>query len=218
MNCEFLNGFRSENWNQLASIEKMALLQDMEILLAKLQNRNVREVLAVENFTAKYPKIWNLKNHEYYSPGYYFVNMGMNYHSLTEVIHEGRHAYQDDCLFDIVPNPDVSYELLELWRLNHAYRGYYDYKEEAYYDYRYAVHRFQPIEVDCYDYEIKIFEMFKEKFLDDPEYLEHLNELIFDQEKCMEILFDKLGSNYQKQINNHIRNLSLGKKSYYFFG
>lgn len=144
-----VSAFKSSNWQSMNATQRVGALQGLEGNMAQQQGRQPR--------TVKTEKMESGTN-GYYSmadPQYVKLNADLvaspqgNYQAMQTTIHEGRHAYQDDCVRGrIAPQPqDQAKE--ESWKQNSSATGgvYNSPQNSAFVDYRY-----QPKEADANTY------------------------------------------------------------------
>lgn len=144
-----LSSFRSENWEQLTSEQRLAELQEVENNLAAEQGRNAKKVIKqhYEPHRDEQGEVAGITLGEYgrseeQPEGAIYINEDVlarddcSYECLETVIHEGRHAYQDD------------HSENEEWNHNMS-GGYQDPNQE---NTDRVDYRFQPVEADANDY------------------------------------------------------------------
>ena len=92
-NDQLLDSFRSSNWNQLASDDRIAVVQELENRAAVLQGREPARVVPMNDFRyyGSYDDSTNQMK----------VNVDQNvspYEVLDTFVHENNHAYQAECI------------------------------------------------------------------------------------------------------------------------
>lgn len=167
-----MNDFETENWNKLSSIERREALQYLENQMALEQGRSPREVYVNDTL--------GKGQCGYYSPNdptRIHINRdhlqsskkGSQYDAMNTVIHEGRHAYQDDCIQGRLRNENL--KEVELWKKNYDKDVYNEpgntIKERLNY-------RYQPIEEDANNFTQNKMESFSDRFSSDRNYSKYM--------------------------------------------
>ena len=124
---DFLDSFKSDNWNNASYQERMNAYQALEHHMAQAEGRPERQIVfsdvsARENGAVGYydPNTDKL----YLDEGY--INGSKNpFDGMDTVIHEGRHAYQSDCKNGFAsPDAKIANNMQGI-RDNQAYGNYY---------------------------------------------------------------------------------------------
>jgi hypothetical protein len=164
--------FKSEYWNGsgdkkgLTDEQKIYCLQELENYMAEVQGRKPRTV--VNN-----PDLNAMGAHSPYDPDYIEINLDKNptsFDCMDTIIHEGRHATQDDCLSG-KPYNKACYteeEIESLHRNSEKHGGIYRVPGKGY-DTA-ADYYFQPIENDANAFAAQTMDTFSDQFRDDPEF------------------------------------------------
>ena len=179
--------------------QRLDFYQKLENTMAASQNRPARIVIA-ENMPKK-----NIAGYySAYDPSKIAINKRLimqddrRYNNCDTIIHEGRHAFQDDCIYGraYIGNIDDVNKISD-WRKN--FEEYHD-PEEKNYDVKY---RFQPVEKDAYDYANKEFDKITSNVKDRDLY-NYKN--IRDRENNYYRLKagQVYGKNYEEKIKNEI--------------
>lgn len=135
----------AENWSKLNVKERTELMQRVENLEAESQNRPAAKV-STENMSDQ--------QRGYYAPNQNAIvqNHDMVKYSptsdqvRTNVLHEGRHAYQHDVVSHPENHPEVSKGTVQAWSDNLAPGHYVQAKQDLYGYYN------QPVERDARQY------------------------------------------------------------------
>ncbi|MDR0460088.1 MAG: hypothetical protein LBH62_01425 [Nitrososphaerota archaeon] len=174
--------FQTTCWTSvLGRDRKLHLLGQLEEGMAKKQGRKKkRNVIEITNEEdgALLKEAWGAYNPD--TPCKLYINpccldstdAFINYTAINTVIHEGRHAYQDDTIHadkkhgHELNKRKIDMEKMELWKLN------LDYSKECggFKDDDKAGQRFQPIEDDAHYYTFRKMNHFKKQFLGDSVY------------------------------------------------
>ena len=157
-----LSAFKTSNWNKLSPDGRLEELQKLEKLMAETQSRTERTVRIMYM-----PHSYGLYNTN--DPKFLWLNSGLvmdnsrNYQSMQTTIHEGRHAYQDDCIRQKILPQAGDENKVELWRHNFpAAGGVYNKPSNGYTDYR-----FQPVETDANNFAKEKLDSFSVQLRDD---------------------------------------------------
>lgn len=200
-NNKFPQIFHSSNWSKASFNEKLNAFRRLENLSAKNQNRLPRNIIP--------QKLSNNNEYGYFNPtdGNIYINSNFfekkfskfNYHAMNTVIHEGRHAYQDDIVRNKIPNKNNNPR--KLWFKNKiAY-----YKPDTNH-----LYRFQPIERDSNNYSKKITEKFHEKlkseFGKDKYFKQYNKDMNFQFQYLEKKALDAFGKDYIKEIDKAMDN------------
>ena len=179
----YMDAFHSENWERLNFDSRVSALQHLENQSASEQGRSARTIE---------PSFFEKDENGFTTVGYYSpeeqdklfinqdaINSNSPYQAMSTVLHEGRHAYQDDIVNDRTStdkNMDPADAQLvdqnkDVWEKNMQDDVYFSPKEgDSFSEYRY-----QPIEADANNYSDAKMAEFGEKFGDDFNYLEWQN-------------------------------------------
>lgn len=161
--------FTTSIWASASYDERKDALQGLENFFAGIQGRTPRtvevEILdpgVTGQYSPRNPRIILI------SPDLLSDDMG-NFEAMDTIIHEGRHAYQDDCIMWMC-SPHSS-DILSVggWRENMPVRGgKYLGKGYPYFSYRY-----QPVEADAFGYASLQMDNYKSVFGDDENYIDY---------------------------------------------
>lgn len=190
--------FESKNWNKLTTGKKLAELQKVEKEMARLQNRAERTIVLSDlggNTLGAY---------RMQTPDKLYINKEIlkgnvpysNYQALNTVIHEGRHAWQDDIVNGKILDNNVSMEQINDWRINSAYLGGVYNKP----DIGYTEYRFQPKELDANQYASGKLDELGINFKNDKAYLEYVALKAEQQYRYENVAKLKYGNEFQKVI------------------
>jgi hypothetical protein len=138
--------FESSSWKILSVAQRVKALQEIEDVMATRHGRQSRTVSPSNSIDD------DLGAYCPNNPDFLFINYDLiksdtdSYLALETVMHEGRHAYQDDCVTGkIAPLPEDRMKVSS-WAHNMPEReGYYE-------DTDYIIYRYQPTEIDTNDF------------------------------------------------------------------
>lgn len=132
-------------WAQAPVENKQAALQELEAVLSNAQNRPQRELRTFNDrpyagfVHSEYPDLLFIHDN--------IIAFKAPDEAVKTIAHEGRHAYQMDCIDFPERHVDEDKELIEQWRENFSPGNYItDEMSESEY-------RKQPVEKDAYSYE-----------------------------------------------------------------
>lgn len=206
-----MEDFRTQNWNTLSERERLRSLQFYENSLAQEQGRNPRKVAResdrqlggafgrydLDSSKKIYINQTFLRNKDN-------SNYDWNsYNAMNTVAHEGRHAYQDDCIKGIA-SPDtcgISSAQLESWKINN--KSYTGFDNDPV---RFLEYRFQPMEDDAFQYGYNKLDGLREVYKNDSSYQQYMNYICNINVHDAGIATDYFGTEFQKTIENRIRN------------
>ncbi len=161
------NSFRSENWSNLSDRSRRAQMQALENSIAESQGRVPRKVIIDSS----------IPNGGFYSSdgkGGGTIHVSENdvhnnsFECMDTVLHEGRHAYQDDVINNRIDNIE-SAMTKESWVHDDASGCYITSREGAYCDYFY-----QPQESDAYSFAKSQMDNMSANFNNDPQYQNYI--------------------------------------------
>ncbi len=169
--------FKSECWNGsgdkkgLTDEQKIYCLQELENYMAEVQGRKPRTV--VNN-----PDLNAMGVYRPYDPDYIEINLDKNptsFDCMDTIIHEGRHATQDDCLSGKPYNKELytEEEIESLRRNSPNHEGIYHSPGENGSNVDYF---FQPEENDANAFAARTMDSFSDQFRDDPDYKKYVEE------------------------------------------
>lgn len=198
-----MEDFLTQNWNNLSQKERLYSLQYYENTLAEEQGRVARKVsikpdAEMEGAFGKY----NYKEPTYFSINRNFLKNKDNtctdwnsYNALKTVAHEGRHAYQDDCIMGRIDgrSAGISAKQLEIWRKNRIAYIECEVVEKLFLKYR-----FQPLEEDANNYGQKEIEILQSHYNGDLNYVHFLEKAKTDN-RVYEIRAEEVYGRYFKQ-------------------
>lgn len=188
---------RKENWQNMTYDQRVMFYQNLENTMAASQNRKARIVTPM-HMSKKYAGGYSA-----YDPDKIAINKRLimqddrRYDNCDTIIHEGRHAFQDDCIYGRAYIGNI-YDVNKIsdWQKNYA--EYHLSDEEC--DPKY---RFQPVEKDAYDYANKEFDKMtanvKDRDLYDYKHTRDIENNYYKQKA--EQLY---GKNYEEKIKNEI--------------
>lgn len=167
---DYMDDFQTKNWSRLSEKERLNRLQSLENDMAKEQGRVARKVEPrPTNYCGWYDRE---------QPDKLFINQDYldrrlpcdQYDAMNTVIHEGRHAYQHDCVEGKIHTSPEKPETLSMWSKNNTNEIYLDTDD-------FSRYRFQPIEADANDYADKKMESFQNRFHKDPNYKSYMDSI-----------------------------------------
>jgi hypothetical protein len=160
-----LSVFESTSWAKQTTEQRITALQALEDLMASKQGRQSRAVKTAALPTGVNGGYGPKTPDNLYINESLLVDDSVSFQLMNTVIHEGRHAYQDDCVAGkITPLPE-DVEKVCSWSHNMPkHGGYYESGR------RYIVYRYQPIEADANDYAKQMMSSFKRQYQHDQRY------------------------------------------------
>jgi hypothetical protein len=171
--------FTTSNWANSSLIERLDALQNLENLFAGAQRRKSRSV-SVTNLDRGVMGQYSPRKQDVISISRELLeNPTGNFEAMDTIIHEGRHAYQDDCIMWLCTPLPADTLSVSGWRENMPGRGGMYFSKGFSY-------RYQPVEADAYRYAGLQMDAYKGTFGDDPNYIAyHINRELSDdmQEK-----------------------------------
>jgi len=188
-----LSVLTTSNWATVTCNERLGALQNLENYFAAVQGRAPRSV-QVRSLDEYVMGKYSPRN-----PANILISKDLledstgNFMAMDTIIHEGRHAYQDDCIMWLCTPLPADNLSVGGWRENMPVRG------GKYFDNGFS-YRYQPVEADAYRYASVQMDAFKGDFSDDPNYIAyHINREIEDdmQEKKATTA---LGGNFKEII------------------
>ena len=198
-----ITDIHSEKWHTLSHREKLRVLQAVEDVYASKCGRPKRIVKidkTLDDFTsAQYRRE---------RPGFIYIKenyltdngLGVGYRAMYSIIHEGYHAFQDDCTKGIAnTSMFLTSDKVELWRKNFDV-----YNDANSYNTSFSAYRFQPLESDAYDFADKQMVNVYELFCDDPHYLKSIDGLKANKVIYAARAVEELGDDYKRKITNEI--------------
>ena len=189
--------FTTSNWAISSYAERLEALQSLENYFADMQGRTRRTVQAVdlkEGVMGKYNP--SVPTNIFISQQLLNDNTG-NFEAMDTIVHEGRHAYQDDCImWRCAPN-SADVVRLNGWRENMPRRGGKggNYLDDGGYAYRY-----QPVEADAYCYAGIHMDAYRNYFGDDPNYIAYVTKREAADNRLEGKAKMALGDNYRERI------------------
>ena len=192
--------FTTNNWAISSYSERLEALQSLENFFADVQGRDRRTVHPItldEGVMGCYRP--SERNNIYVSQQLlndYTGNTG-NFMAMDTIIHEGRHAYQDDCIMWLCTPLFADVLSVGGWRENMPGRG------GKYFNSGFS-YRYQPIEADAHSYANIQMDAYRNDFGNDPNYIAYLieREAMDDwQEKAAQTA---LGENFKEIIEQDV--------------
>lgn len=194
---DYMDDFQTKKWNRLSENERLDRLQSLENTMAEEQNRVPRKVTPCECEGCGF--------YDRDTPDKLFINQNYvnsktpsdQYDAMNTIIHEGRHAYQDDCVKDRIKHNEPP-ETVSTWDKNNNVYNSFDDDSLKY--------RFQPVESDAYDYADGKMESFQNKFSKDNNYRSYMKSASEEKQKYITDAQEFIGSDYQNKISKEIDN------------
>jgi len=153
--------FETSNWKDMSYFERTEALQSLEIAMAAEQGRTPRKV-----HSSDLPPTTR-GQYNPTDPNYIYINSYLiksndgNYQAVQTTLHEGRHAYQDDCVSGKVVSMHKDTEKVCSWAINMPGRG-------GVYNRDGVEYRYQPVEIDANDYAKEKMNSLAEQYSKDP--------------------------------------------------
>lgn len=198
-----MDDFLTKNWNKLSENERLDALQYLENQIAVEEGRKPRQVFPDDRLGKGECGYYEESDstHIYINRDYLQSSKnGGQYDAMNTVIHEGRHAYQDDCVQGRITHNE-SPETIDKWKKNSDEDVYYPsgLNRREYLNYRY-----QPIEEDANNFAQSKIEGFSDRFGSDrnySKYIEKENKIRIRQERDAT---RDIGTNYKQIISDDI--------------
>jgi hypothetical protein len=190
MNISF---FTTSNWASASSDDRKNALQGLENYFAEIQGRNPRLVI-VDNIDRGV-----LGQYSPQRPSKIFISRELlednsgNFMAMDTIIHEGRHAYQDDCIMWLCSPNSSDILSVSQWRENMPGRG------GAYFNSGFS-YRYQPVEADAYRYASLQMDAFKNTFGDDSNFISYYIDREASDDYFMTKANNALGENFMEII------------------
>lgn len=193
------NTLKKQNWQNMNYDQRVDFYQRLENTMSASQNRPARIVTPMN-----IPKKDIAGYYSAYDPSKIAINKRLimqddrRYDNCDTIIHEGRHAFQDDCIIGRanIGNIDDVNKIGD-WRRN------FDQYQEPNGMNSDVKYRFQPVEKDAYDYANKEFDKMtanvKDRDLYDYKHTRDIENNYYKQKA--EQLY---GKNYEEKIKNEI--------------
>ncbi len=193
------NSLSKENWQNMTYDQRLDFYQNLENTMAASQNRPARVVTSVNM-----PKKNIAGYYSTYDPSKIAINKRLimqddrRYDNCDTIIHEGRHAFQDDCIVGraYIGNIDDVNKIGD-WRRN------FDQYQEPNGMNSDVKYRFQPVEKDAYDYANKEFDKMTANVKDRDLYdYKHTRDI---ENNYYKLKAEQVyGKNYEEKIKNEI--------------
>lgn len=196
---DYMDDFQTEKWDRLSAKERLNHLQSLENDMAAEQGRKARKVTPKQcDCCGSYD--WENPNKLYINQSYLESRVpGEQYDAMDTVIHEGRHAYQHDCIEGKIKNPPESQDTISTWSKNRP--------DEIYNTDDFSRYRFQPIEADANDYANDKMASYKDKFDKDFNYKSYMDSINAAKQDDIDKAAKRLDTKPdEKEIKNKISN------------
>ena len=185
--------FTTSNWANASVSERRDALQELENLFAGVQGRTPRFVQADdlgENILGQYSP---LRPDNIVISKQLLEDDAGNFMAMDTVIHEGRHAYQDDCIMWLCT--PLSGDILSVaqWRENMPGRG------GKYFSSGFS-YRYQPVEADAYRYAAVQMDAYRGNFGDDSNYIAYFMQRELEDDMREDSAQTALGENFREII------------------
>lgn len=206
-----MEDFRTENWDTLSERERLRSLQFYENSLAQEQGRTPRKVARESDrqLGETFGRYDLDSSKKIYINQTFLSNKDNSdydwnsYNAMNTVAHEGRHAYQDDCIKGIVSldTCEISSAQLESWKINNKSYARFD-NDPVYF----SEYRFQPMEDDAFLYGHNKLESLREVYKNDSNYQLYMSNSLEINAQDVKNAEKFYGSDFRKTIENRIRN------------
>lgn len=190
--------FKTSNWERMSNRQRVDALQELENSMASEQRRRPRTVLpsALSNTTRG--QYMPLDPDNLHINNQLIQNDHGNYQAMQTVIHEGRHAYQDDCVTRRTVPLSQDKGHLGSWAQNMPGRGGV-YNNTFFVDYRY-----QPVETDANNYAKDKVNSFGNQYLHDPAYKQFCDKRDAQDRHTENVAISTYGNDYEQVIRRDI--------------
>lgn len=193
-----LQKFNTQIWKKLKKKEKLELLQCVENKFAAIQDSRNPRIIKTKYFRNKDDGRYDPSDSRHiYIDSKLLCSWrrGLQYDALYSVIHEGWHAFQDDCthLWDMI-GKEIEYEQIKVWGINFHYAAYIRPKTN------YIAYRYQPIENSANNYAVQKLMKWEDYFSHDFYYKKFINNYLINKKNDEKYLISEFGENYLKEI------------------
>jgi hypothetical protein len=161
MNVSF---FTTSNWASASLDERRDALQGLENFFAGVQGRVPRTVIVDNLDKGVMGQYSPRKSASICISRELLKNNAGNFMAMDTIIHEGRHAYQDDCIMWLCSPHSSDVLSVGGWRENMPGRG------GVYFSSGFS-YRYQPVEADAHRYASLQMDALKDTFGDDSNYI-----------------------------------------------
>ena len=212
MQKDFISNFSAEKWVTWSPYRRLSFLQKIEDSMAVRQGRRKRRVRA----SARTAKRGVGGEYDSDEKGSLFINKDWiyandtyrTYELIDTVIHEGRHAYQDDVVrMRQITKARPNKKTITVWRANTCNYGVYigaGEKREDDAQKGELFYRYQPTEEDAYKYAEGAMREYRKHFGADRHYKEYMSDMARVNQQTRMSARQLLGENYRKRISSEI--------------
>ena len=187
--------FRTSTWKLLSAYDRKKALQDLENYFSSKQGRTARCVVSNDLSINRFG-FYDVRNPTRIELNSLVLeNSDGNFACMAILIHEGRHAYQDDCTLSRCSALSEDENKIRLWRINMPVIGKYIQDSESS-----VKHLFQPVEEDARAYTIVQMGMLSSVFIGDNNYSKFMQLLTNEEEFHVLRAVAKHGINFREDI------------------
>lgn len=194
-----VSDFLTDHWSNSSTTptDRLNALKDLEESMAREQRRKARPI-EVDN------SLGNGRHAEYNDEKSiilikedFITDPTQNYEAMEAVIHEGRHAYQNDIAKGRIFSEETI-ETTELWKNNTDIDVYIKSYEGQY------IYRFQPIETDAHDYAYAKMEYLEPQLNQDENYNNYMSSFRAERKNETDRAIELYGKDYKQKIADTI--------------
>lgn len=192
------NTLKKQNWQNMTYDQRVDFYQRLENTMAASQNRLAR-IVRPENMSKNIAGYYSEK-----VPSNIYINKSMimqddrRYDNCDTIIHEGRHAFQDDCIVGMAHIGNID----DVNKISDWQKNFDQYQEPngMNSDIKY---RFQPIEKDAYEYANNEFDKMSQN-IEDSDLYDYKNTRDMENNYYRLKAEQVYGKNYEEIIKNEI--------------
>lgn len=198
-----MDDFKTDNWKNLSPSERRESLQYLENKMAEEAGRKPRRIQVDKKLKpgecGYYDDSVLKRGNIYINEDYLYSNdRAKQYDAMDTVIHEGRHAYQYDCVNGRIKHSENDATLTSWGKNVEEYNPFA--KDKTSYSY----YRFQPIEDDANNYAATKIESYANNYSSDPYYQSYIEKTQMEHEQDANIAKNRLGDDYKQNIADDI--------------
>lgn len=193
--------FETSMWSKMSHDQRVDALQGLENSMAAEQGRPPRNIKASDlpptrrgQYSPKDPSNLQVNNS--------LINSSDgNYQAMQTTIHEGRHAYQDDCVTGIATPQPQDKGKVETWSHNMPGRGgVYNNADKM----GYPAYRYQPIESDANSYAKDKLNSIGSQYSQDPAFRQFCAQRDAQDRYSEAVAKNTYGNDYEQVIKQDI--------------
>lgn len=195
-----VDNFSTSNWQGLSHQQRVDALQGLENNMASRQGRAPRIVTPDWNMPRTRHGEYKPENADRLHINFRLIdNNNGSYQAMQTMIHEGRHAYQHDCVQGkIIAQPEDQGKV-KSWKHNMPIPGSSGVYCKNGIDYRY-----QPVEADAYNYSKEVMNGLISQYANDPAFIQHSSKRDLNDRRTEWFAKLRHGKDYEQDIRQDI--------------